>query len=336
MKIKRLDLIETLNVVKPGLAARELIEQSTSFVFMNGHVFTYNDEVAMSHPVDLDLEGAIPASEFLALLNKLKDDTVELKIDGSELRVNGKKAKAGIKMIAEIALPLSEIQEPEEWEELPKDFVEAVRFCMFSCSKDLTKPALTCIHVTEDRVESCDNFRITIRYMDGADFRESFLLPAPAAKDLINYKVTGYAAVGGWLHFRTEAGTMFSCRTYNDLAYPALDRFLEVEGGKIKFPDDTKEALGMAGIFSNSVGKGDERVKIVLEDGLMTVKGEGDAGWFEESSRVRYKGDETHFEITPMFLEAVLDLNDEAVVGSDRLKFEGKSFVHVVSLLAGK
>lgn len=337
MKINRVELINILSAVKPGLATEERIEQSTSFVFQNGRVVTYNDEVAVSHPVNMDIEGAISAKEFLALLSKLKDDSVELTVSGSELRVNGKKARAGIKMIAEIALPINEIQEPKTWEPLPEGFAEAIKFCIFSCSKDLTSPALTCLHVHKDKIESCDNFRITIRYLDASYFNEAILLPASAAKDLINYNVTEYAKVGGWLHFRTKADTVFSCRTYGDLEYPNLERFLEIDGGALKFPEDTKESLARAGIFSTSgAGKGEERVKIVLSDGLMVVHGEGDTGWFEESSRVRYKGGDTHFEITPSFLEVVLSLTDEATVGNDRLKFEGDNFVHVVSLLEGK
>ena len=48
MKINKKELQEALERVKPGLASRELIEQSTSFAFMRDRVVTYNDEISIS------------------------------------------------------------------------------------------------------------------------------------------------------------------------------------------------------------------------------------------------------------------------------------------------
>ena len=47
MKINRKDLIKVLKKVQPGLASQEIIEQSGAFVFTDGRVFTYNDEIAV-------------------------------------------------------------------------------------------------------------------------------------------------------------------------------------------------------------------------------------------------------------------------------------------------
>ena len=59
--MNREDILEALEIVKPGLASKEHIEQSTCFAFKNGKVMTFNDEISVSHPVEgLDgLEGAI-------------------------------------------------------------------------------------------------------------------------------------------------------------------------------------------------------------------------------------------------------------------------------------
>ena len=55
--MKKNDLVEALEVVKPGLANKDLIEQTTSFAFINGNVVTYNDEISISSPIeDLEIE----------------------------------------------------------------------------------------------------------------------------------------------------------------------------------------------------------------------------------------------------------------------------------------
>ena len=73
MKINRQELLKALTAVKPGLTSVEILEQSTSFVFKKGRVYTYNDEIAISHPVDKSLSGVVSAKEFYELLNRYTD-----------------------------------------------------------------------------------------------------------------------------------------------------------------------------------------------------------------------------------------------------------------------
>ena len=102
MKTNRTALLAILQAVKPGLANKEILEQSTSFIFAQGEVLTYNDEVAVRHPLpdDLPLEGAVQAKELFALPNKLKDDEISLETTENELLVSGQKTKAGIRLQA--------------------------------------------------------------------------------------------------------------------------------------------------------------------------------------------------------------------------------------------
>jgi hypothetical protein len=71
--MKKTDLIKALEAVKPGLANKEMIEQSTSFAFMEDRVVTYNDEISISHPLKgIPIVGAIKADELYAFLSKVK------------------------------------------------------------------------------------------------------------------------------------------------------------------------------------------------------------------------------------------------------------------------
>ena len=65
MKIQREELIRKLESVQPGLAVRETIEQSSTFVFYHGDVHTLNDEVYCRCPSGLDpkAKAAVPAGE---------------------------------------------------------------------------------------------------------------------------------------------------------------------------------------------------------------------------------------------------------------------------------
>ncbi len=106
--MNREDILEALEIVKPGLASKEHIEQSTCFAFKDGKVLTFNDEISVSHPVEglNGLEGAIKADEFYQVLCKMKTNDVEIEANGSEFRLKAGKAKAGLTLQEKIKMPL--------------------------------------------------------------------------------------------------------------------------------------------------------------------------------------------------------------------------------------
>lgn len=336
METKRLALLEILNQVKPGLANKEILEQTTCFAFDGKRVVTYNDEIAISHPCVLGIEGAVKAKELYALLNKLKDETIDISSSESELLVKGGRSKAGIRLEAEVTLPLDEIKEPKKWNKLPADFAASVDFCHFSAGKDMAKPLLTCIHVFGDTVESCDNFRLTRKTMAGK-IKDALLLPSEAAKTLCDYAPTEYGETDGWAHFRNDAGTSFSLRTYEG-QYPDIGKYMEVDNpNEIKMPADLGEILERAGVFSDSDFDHDEKVTISLSGKEMTIRGEGAAGWFEESCPVRWRGaKDISFGVHPDFLHQMLDHIKTVEVSPEqgRLRIAGDDFTHIIILEA--
>lgn len=343
MSTNRKDLLKVLQLVKPGLAAKEIIEQSTSFIFTKGQVIAYNDEISVSHPIkDLALEGAVQAKELFALLNKLTDETIELESTDTELIIKGKKSKAGIKLEIKTNIEdtLKALGTPKKWHPVPATFLEAIDFCLFSVGRDMTKAMLTCVYCGGSDIISSDGFRITI-YKLGKGKMEPVNLPGIAAASLKNYNPTEYSETAGWIHFRTKDEVVFSCRTMAG-TYPVdkIKGFAEkIEGEKAKLPEGLAEALERAGIFSagqDIKASTDDRIKITLDDGTLTVRGEGQAGWFEESNRVRYKGELLEFEVSPAHLLAILAHTDEVIIGENMLRFESGNFIHLVRTLAAK
>ena len=149
--MNKTDLQNALEIVKPGLANKEMIEQSTSFAFIDGRVVTYNDEISLSHPVEgLEIEGAIQAEQLYKLLSKIKQDEIEVTTENAEIIFQAGKMKAGLTLQQEIKLPLDEISKPGKWKTLPDDFVKYIRMAMQVCSQDMSRPVLTCVHVNED------------------------------------------------------------------------------------------------------------------------------------------------------------------------------------------
>lgn len=335
MKIDRLKLIRVLQAMTPGLATKETIEQSTSFIFTGKQVVTYNDEIAIYHPIDFELEGAVMAKEFLKLLEKMKEPELEIAVTDSELLLEGAKNKAGVRFtlktsINEIVEVLGKVK---KFNKLPTSFCNAAKFCLFSVGHENTKPMLTCMHFSGNQSIACNDARITLYTFEDAEL-PVMNIPAYEIKSLKDYAPTEYATTPGWVHFKNAEGVVYSCRTMEG-NYPkdqVLKIIASIAGDKMTLPDTLGEVLDRASVFTNENSKTifDNRVRVTLETGKLTVRGDGVKGWFEESLRIRYKGETINFETNPEFMQDILKYSNEVVIGENALRFEGPNFVHVM------
>lgn len=337
--MKRKELLEILDHVKHGLAANEVLEQSTCFVFSNGRVFSYNDEVMVSSPIPLDSSFVVPAKELLASLNKAKDEEVVIKITEEELILRCGRYKVGLRLEKELKLPIEEVPIPEKWSPLPEDFEEAVKYCLFSASKDASRPSLCCLHFNGNYVESCDNFRLT-KYEYGMDKElVPLLVPAHSICLFLGKGVKEYALTDGrWVHFRTGEEVVFSCRIMSVDEFPDIDHLFDVSASEeIIFPDNTKEILERVKVLTELDLTGRQYISVELSKGRLHFRGEGPSGWAEESTKVSAEGEIT-FTINPNFLFDILTKVQKASIDKDRTRlwFEGKNFIHILALSSEK
>lgn len=334
MKINRNELLKTLTRLKPGLSNKEVIEQSSSFVFTDGWAYTYNDEITVSHPVDLDLECAVHSKELLQILTKMKDKEVEIYLEKSELviasTIEGSDAKFWITVASDISLPFIAPEEDTEYAEIPENFIDALRVCALSAANENVSGILNGVHVCENYVEACDNFRLT-RYDLGDDgYVDEMLIPAPSAKALQAFDFHVYTVHDGWVFFSNEdTGMELACRLVEE-EYPDLSKILDVDGTDIVLPKELKKVLEKSGIFSTK-DDGSALVSVEIGKGLCTVKSNNDRGRFQEKIKIKTK-DDVHFETMPDILKDILSYTDSVVVSETALLFTADNFVHVVCL----
>jgi len=333
--MERAELLKALEIVKPGLADKEVIEQTTSFAFIGDKVVTYNDEISISHPLDgLNVKGVVPADELYKFLGKAKGDAVKITANENELRLKAGKAKIGLALTEDVRLPLEEIKSKKKWFKLPEEFTTAINFTSFSCSADMSRPNLTCIHVRQDGViESSDGYRITQYEMPEKMPIPTFLLPGTTAREVLKYDIKKVSLSSGWVHFRTKEGTMFSCRIYEDATFPDTSSHLEVEGREILFPENIKEILSRAAIFAKADHYIDEAVTLSFKKNKVQISARNAQGWFREKAKVSYKGEEHSFKMNPNFLSDIVDQLRECILSEKMAKFSGDNWIHVMSLV---
>lgn len=330
-KVSRVNLLNALESASAGLSPKDLIEQSSCFVFRKGWVYTFNDEVSCRArtPLAKEVVGAVPGKPLLDLLRKLEDDELEVTPSDGELRFRGGRWRAGVRMESEITLPLELVDRPDGWLDLHEDFVDAVKMVGRCAGKDESQFRFTCVHLHPRFVEACDNFQVT-RYKIETGVRESVLVRRNAIKHVADLSPTEFAETDNWLHLRNPSGTVISCRRYVE-EYPDLTEFLKFKGTPTPLPKGLAQASEFAGIFSQE-NADDDQITVNLTPGRVTVKGEGASGWAQQSAKVRYTGKEMTFRVSPKLLIDLVERHNEAEVGEERLKVNGGRWVFLTCL----
>lgn len=334
--IKRKKLLDALTKVNPGLARdkKELIEQTSHFIFENDKIWTYNDQLHIMHRFDSGLTGAVKATHFYKLIEKLPDEEITMTANNGKISLAvGDKIKADIKIDPEIKInpvPVPGINS-QKWEELPENFHDAIAFSAFSASRNMIRPELCCLFVSGEYVIGCDTFRGT-KYKLKSKMNQEFLLPATAAVQLAKYNPYKILVDGGWLHFINKEQTTFSCRTYPDEQYPEnIWTFFEVEGEEIKLPVDFLEAIDRAQVMLTTDFDLDRIVSLTIENNEVICQGAGDYGEFYEKAKVEYDGEKIEINVHPVLLKEILKHLQNMVIG-DRLLFVGEQFLHGICL----
>jgi len=336
MKINKTELQEALEKVKPGLAQKELIEQATCFSFMGDRVVTYNDEISISHPVKgLDVKGAVKAQALYEFLNKIKKDEIEIEWEENQVIIKSGRAKAGLVFEQEVKLPIDEeIGKVEKWGKLPENFIEALKFCYPCCSRDMSRPILTCVSIREEDIQASDSYQI-IRYkLDEKISIEECLIPATAVRELVRYKVKEASKGESWIHFRTEEGTVFSSRILNN-EFPDINKHLEIDGQDFDFPKNINQILERANVFSKKEATAGDipTVNIEIKEGRVAISAKNEYGWFKEEVRTKYDGKPVKFSIGIGFLLGLFDKLQNCIIGENKIGFSGEKWQHVIAML---
>ena len=131
--------------------------------------------------------GAIRAETLYSFLNKTKENDIEIEQEESQIIIKAGKSKAGLVLEEEIRLPIEEVGEIGKWQDFPKQVLEAIKFCHPICSRDMSRPLLTCVFVSGDSVKASNSYQIVKYRLDEKMKINNLLLPATAAAELVKY-----------------------------------------------------------------------------------------------------------------------------------------------------
>lgn len=325
-KISRSEFLGQLKSVASGLGRACIFEQCDCFVFREGLICTFNDEVACSIKFPLNVEGAVYAELLLKMLRKMPEEEVDIDAGNGKFTITGKRFSVDFRMEKPVKMPLEAIERPEKWRKLPDEFLEALRTVLPCAGRDESKFASTCVHIHPDWVEACDDYQLA-RYFVKTGVKQSILTPRGAARGTVAMDADELSETENWVHFRSASGGTLSCRRYAQ-QYPNLDLLVDLqEGQKAELPIGLKDAVDRTEILSGG-NRFANWVTVELRKGRLRLEGEGSGGRYWEQAKCSFKGHPVRFRIETRLLLGVLRRSRECVLGQRVLKVDGGNFVY--------
>ncbi len=331
-KIPRVSLLEVLGRVSYGLSPKDTIEQSSCFVFDEGWVITYNDEITCRTQTTFPdtIHGAVDAVPLIRVLENLTDDEIGIETTAKEFQIHGNRSQSAIRLRTEIVLPVDQVESPKKWAPLPEDFGKAVEQVVGVTGRNEELFITVCVHLTPKWLEACDGTQ-AVRYELPLDIERNFLVRAKSLSPVGKLGVTKIGETEQWVHFRNKM-LVYSCRRHLD-KYPSesLSKMMNFQGEKMTLPQGAKEAAQLTGVFSGE-DKSNDRIRVTLEEGRMVVRGEGNQGWAQRSLEMVYHGDPIQFWISPQMLTNLVKSYTDCEIVPGRLMVKGERWTFITLL----
>lgn len=333
-RINRENFIKQIEAVLPGLSPREIIEQSSCFIFQEGNVMTYNDEIACTQACDLKVKGAVQAIPLINILRKFAEEEITISTKKKKFIIKGKRKTATILMEKKIKLPIKLVESPKKWKNLPTDFADAIHVVQQCAGKDDGRFDFTCVHLHPDRIEACDGSQAALYKIDLPILKPT-LVRKESLKYIISLDMIRFSRSKNWIHFENSNGLIMSCRrwVYSESNFPNLIELMKVKGTKTVLPKGMIGALEKAKVFTvdNVVA---DQVDIELKRNSIRVTGRGINGKFEEFKKIKYTGKKREFAIAPDLFIDLINRHNECRISKDKLKIVTGKYSYITALIA--
>jgi DNA polymerase III sliding clamp (beta) subunit (PCNA family) len=143
MNFQRKELLDTLNIVKPGLASKDLVEELTCNWFQGDTLYAYNDLIGIQIPFKTDFTGGLRGSLLLGLLDKSRAKEVSISPlnDGNEMLLKAANTRLTLALL-EQNRALWEVPEFDKSKSfvIGKDFLLALENVLISIGGDTSIP----------------------------------------------------------------------------------------------------------------------------------------------------------------------------------------------------
>lgn len=343
-------LLKKLSLTQGGLAKKEIVEDTASYIFDGGYVYTYNDSTSAVSWVPINEKIVVKAKPFYHIIKESSDKYVEIHSTDSTLYINGNEtsAKISINRTSPLQFSIYELGVPpiysDKWASVSKDLIPHIKTSFMTTSKNMAKPTLTCVYWNNNVIQATDNYSITSCTLTTSHPEaKNILIPSEAVSLLLKIDPVAFALTGDWLHFKTTEDAIISCRTFEGV-FPDLGGCLSKECTTfIEFPSNFAAILKRVGKIAPKNHYLQKEATVTICNGQLTVHARMEEGGEFKGSCPINSRDTLKFTVDPERLKQFLDRNGNNVVGFAKhhegaglLRFESDNLVQMLIVTLSK
>lgn len=298
--------------------------------FFADGIAAMNEMMFMFHKTDTGADKNFGVSaKLFNIVDKNKDNNLTLNLGKKFLSISSKSIKARLSHNEEIERDLvPEI--PEEFKDLPLDFIEALGRVKFASSKEEKRPEMYCFSINENNVYTT-NGQIAAK----AEFDEKvedMLFPTEAYSVLQKFSPIKYAITESWVFFQSKETTVGVRQIESsDIGKFLIDMFANIKPENFKLPDEFKDVIEESGIFIDTeMGAG--CIDFEFKEGNMILSSDNSKG--EITKSVPCETDMESFSLAHKYLKLVAPFSSSFYQEKAFIVFFGEKLSATVSKIS--
>lgn len=344
MKVNRKELMNVLQMLKPGLAKKDSVAQGVHFMSTGNEILSFSGRLCIRHPF-VAFPFCVKGEEFFKVLDRIADETVEINEKGGKIHVEGSSVKAGLATLLEtdegMMAGIEAIQKETDNDRLalPKDFIPALFLTMFSAHPSPNEATMHDVEFIGMDAFSTDRLRMSWYVMD-SEVPDRFLIDRSSATELVKFpSINEVIITSNWLHFFNPDGVSFSCIRDKGDSLKVKEKFSDLDDDNmIELPKTLREVINSISFLADE--DGDKKyITVYASKNGITCKAEKEVGWIQKAVEwPEYDGEPFSFVINAEFFGQVLEKATKMkLIRDGRLGFFAtENFYHVVGLMRGK
>lgn len=314
MIIQKKELLESLKMCMPGIeSGTNTIQGADSFIFHNGKIFTYNDNISVTVPINQEglleegIEGAVKAEEFFKIVSKFPSDEIKFSVteDGTWSLKCGKAKAEMVLLDFDFESRINTITpEKKGWVDLNEDFILGIG----SCKMSVNKTQVSGLYFSGADIVSTDGNQMNCYVMKEIELPEFWISDSSANELLKLKKLVAMQIQGPWVHFKAEDGTIFSIKTLQgQYPYKTIKNVIDTSDPEkatlhAKFPKELFNAIDRAVSFSIDISE-HSAVRLIIGKEKIEVSSERSSGKYSEKVSWEEKID-SDFEPFTVYVDA--------------------------------
>lgn len=347
MKTERTTLLAALDVVKPAIATKALLEELTHVWFSKGQIVAYDDVLGIRVPFECDgLEGGLKGALISGLLNASGAKTVEISVDGKEAELKAARAKLKLAVLdPDRAVWDFPNTKKSSFFPLSKELLAALSDVLIAVGQDTSIPdqlGVTFV-MTEDGLSlyTTDSKTIAEAFVKKPkDYDvDHVVLPTPFIEQLLRLcgpdgemailkdSVVAYSKSGIGIYAR-----LVDCPDPSDFE-TELQRALPKGFRKaaVDIPEVMKLAVERALVVLD--GKVAEPISLYVKDKVLHMEAESGLGELRDQIPLEQEHEDVDIKVDPALIKRALEKCDKMLVADRCLCMIGRGgdFVYVIS-----